>query len=58
MSFNHLFMTARVVTAVYKIASTGLLMIYLVNRVAEGRRVSRKDTRRRVVQQYLDGPPP
>jgi len=44
MNFQPLFSTARVVTAVYRIASTTLLLIYLAKRVSskptsiEGRR--------------------
>jgi len=38
MHFQHLFTTARVVTAVYRIASTTLLLIYLAQRVHDGRK--------------------
>ena len=41
MNLQPLFTTARVITAVYRIASTTLLLIYLAQRVSEGRRVPR-----------------
>ncbi len=37
MSFQHLFLTARVVTAVYRITSTTLLLFYLARRVSRGK---------------------
>lgn len=41
MSLEPLFLTARVVTAVYRIASTTLLLLYLAQRVNDGRKFSR-----------------
>ena len=41
INFQPLFTTARVITAVYRIASTTLLLIYLVHRVSEGKKVYR-----------------
>lgn len=41
MNLQPLFTTARVITAVYRIASTTLLLIYLAQRVSEGRKFSR-----------------
>lgn len=41
MNFQPLFTTARVVTAVYRVASTTLLLIYLAQRVSDGRKLSR-----------------
>ncbi len=41
MNLQPLFTTARVITAVYRIASTTLLLVYLAQRVAEGKRVPR-----------------
>jgi hypothetical protein len=56
LNLTPLFTTARVVTAVYKIASTVMLLGYLVHRVAENHRISRKDSRRRVVREYINAP--
>lgn len=41
MNFQPLFTTARVITAVYRVASTTLLLLYLAQRVSEGRKFSR-----------------
>lgn len=41
MNLQPLFTTARVVTAIYRIASTTLLLFYLAQRVSEGRKVPR-----------------
>jgi len=41
MNFQPLFTTARVITAVYRVASTTLLLLYLARRVNGGRKVSR-----------------
>ncbi len=41
INFQPLFTTARVITAVYRIASTTLLLIYLVHRVSEGKKIYR-----------------
>lgn len=54
MNFQPLFTTAQVVTAIYRIASTTLLMIYLINRVREGRRFNKGIGRKRVVENYID----
>jgi hypothetical protein len=40
MNFQPLFTTARVITAVYRIASTTLLLIYLAQRLKTQRRVN------------------
>jgi hypothetical protein len=53
MNLTPLFTTARVVTAVYRIASTTLLMIYLMKRVRNGRKYNRND-RRRAIRYYPD----
>jgi hypothetical protein len=41
MNLQPLFTTARVITAVYRIASTTLLLLYLAQRVSDGRKISR-----------------
>lgn len=41
MNFQPLFTSARVVTAIYRIVSTTLLLIYLARRVGSGRAVPR-----------------
>lgn len=38
MNFQPLFTTARVITAVYRIASTTLLLVYLSRRLSSGRK--------------------
>jgi hypothetical protein len=40
MNFQPLFTTARVVTAVYRVASTTLLLIYLAHQLRHGRKFS------------------
>lgn len=50
MNLNPLFTTARVMGAVYKIASTTLLLIYMGNRVRNGRKFARSGSRRRAVE--------
>jgi hypothetical protein len=45
MNFQPLFTTARVLTAVYRVASTTLLLIYLARRVRRGQTISRIDRR-------------
>jgi len=41
MNFQPLFTTARVITAVYRIASTTLLLLYLAQRISNGRKTAR-----------------
>lgn len=45
MNLQPLFTAARVITAVYRITSTSLLLVYLAQRVRRGQRVSRIDRR-------------
>ncbi len=45
MNFQPLFTTARVITAVYRITSTTLLLVYLARRVRRGQVISRIDRR-------------
>jgi hypothetical protein len=45
MNLQPLFTTARVITAIYRITSTTLLLIYLARRVRRGQTVSRIDRR-------------
>lgn len=55
MSFEPLFLTARVVTAIYRITSTTLLLLYLAKRVKDGRHISRSSLRHReIYRQGLD----
>jgi hypothetical protein len=54
MTFEPLFTTARVVTAIYRIASTSLLMIYLVSRVRQGRKYKRNGSRERAIRHLED----
>lgn len=44
INFQPLFTTARVVTAVYRVASTSLLLLYLAQRVRSGRKHTRRRT--------------
>lgn len=52
MNFQALFTTARVVTAVYRIASTTLLLVYLAKRVSEKRVVRRMSRKAAVLKGY------
>jgi hypothetical protein len=52
MNLQPLFTTARVVTAVYRIASTSLLMVYLLNRIREGRKFKRNGSRERALKDF------
>lgn len=45
MNFQPLFTTARVITAVYRVASTTLLLLYLARRVKRGQVVTKVDRR-------------
>jgi hypothetical protein len=54
MNLQPLFTTSRVITAIYRIASTSLLLIYLVNRVREGRKFSKSVGRKRTVESYIE----
>lgn len=45
MTFEPLFVTARVVTATYRIVSTTLLLYYLMKRINNGREVPRNGRR-------------
>jgi hypothetical protein len=54
MNLQPLFTTSRVITAIYRIASTSLLLIYLVNRVRQGRKISRSAGRKRIVESYIE----
>ena len=45
MNFEPLFLTARVVTASYRIISTGLLLYYLATRIKDGREIPRNGRR-------------
>lgn len=54
MNLQPLFTTARVITAVYRIVSTTLLLTYLARRVRDGRMVSKVD--RRLGADQLRGP--
>lgn len=45
MNLQLLFTTSRVITAVYRIASTSLLLYYLAQRLKEGRRDHRATRR-------------
>lgn len=52
MNFEPLFLTARVVTAIYRITSTTLLLLYLAKRVRDGRRIPRASQRYRELRGY------
>lgn len=52
MSFEPLFTTARVVTAIYRITSTTLLLYYIAKRLREGRTIPRAHQRYRELQGY------
>lgn len=52
MSFEPLFTTARVVTAVYRITSTTLLLYYIAKRLREGRSIPRASQRYRELRGY------
>lgn len=52
MNFQPLFTTARVITAVYRIASTTLLLAYLMGRVRNGQKLRRTNNQYRSVQRY------
>jgi hypothetical protein len=54
MSFEPLFTTARVVTAIYRITSTTLLLYYIAKRLREGRTVPRASQRYREIRGYVD----
>lgn len=45
LNLNHLFLASRVVTAVYRIVSTTLLLAYMARRVSEGRKIRRTSRR-------------
>lgn len=45
MNFQPLFTTARVITAIYRITSTTVLLVYLARRLRRGQRISRIDRR-------------
>jgi hypothetical protein len=48
MNLQPLFTTARVMTAVYRIASTALLLVYLAKRVGSGKESHPRGSRRSV----------
>lgn len=45
MNFSPLFLTARVLKASYQVISTAILLYYLSQRIAEGRKPVRTDRR-------------
>lgn len=51
MNLQPLFTTARVITSVYRIVSTTLLLMYIAKRVRDGRKISR---RRRDASELFD----
>lgn len=52
MNFQPLFTTARVITAIYRITSTTLLLLYLARRVSQGKPVPRASQRYRELRGY------
>lgn len=53
MNFQPLYTTARVMTALYRVVSTALLLTYLVRRVSTGERFHHV-TRKQVVKHNYD----
>lgn len=51
MNFQPLFTASRVITAVYRIVSTTLLLAYLAQRMREGKRIHRTSRRLRDIGQ-------
>lgn len=56
MNLQPLFTTARVMTAVYRIASTALLLAYLVRKVSTGQKFHRVGRRQAVTRGYDELP--
>lgn len=56
MNFQPLFTTARVITAVYRVASTTLLLLYLAQRLNEGRVTTRRRNQMVPGQEYRRRP--
>lgn len=52
LRLDHLFITARVVTAIYRITSTTLLLIYLARRIKQGKPIPRASVRYRELRGY------
>lgn len=52
MNFEPLFTTARVVTAIYRITSTTLLLYYIAKRIRQGKTIPRARDRYREIQGY------
>ncbi len=52
MNFEPLFTTARVVTAIYRITSTTLLLYYIAKRMRQGKAIPRASQRYREIQGY------
>ena len=52
LRLDHLFTTARVVTAIYRITSTTLLLIYLARRLKQGKPIPRQAQRYRELRGY------
>lgn len=55
MSFEPLFTTARVITAVYRITSTTLLLYYIAKRLRQGRSVPRANQRYKELRGHHSG---
>jgi hypothetical protein len=53
MNFEPLFTTARVVTAIYRITSTTLLLYYIAKRMRQGREIPRANERYRELRGYV-----
>lgn len=54
MALEHLFTTARVLTAVYRIVSTTLLLAYLAKRLGAGKPVPRRHKRAIYTNEFYD----
>jgi len=52
VNFQPLFTTARVITAVYRITSTTLLLLYLARRLKQGRPIPRAAQRYKELRGY------
>lgn len=52
MNFVPLFTTARVITAIYRITSTTLLLLYLARRVSQRKPIPRASVRYRQIRGY------
>lgn len=53
INFNPLYTTARVVTAIYRVASTTLLLLYLGKRIKDGRKFRRHGSRQQAIDEVI-----